>query len=341
MALKNIIGQERALRILFGTLRRDRVPSAMLFSGDSGIGKRLTALNYAKAINCAQPEDSDCCDKCLSCHKIDAATHPDVLSVTLENVEELLSLEKKKVEDKNRYEYPIEAVHKIEEVLCLSPNEGRKKIIIIDNADVMNISATNAFLKTLEEPPPNSLIILVSSNPYRLPDTIRSRCINVRFYPLSVDRCREIISKNIDARSINFVLNLAMGRPGLAVSRDFMKENEWFIKLLNNMIYGESKDSWEDKGEIRAWLDMALVLLRDMVVSLEFEVKSSEFLIFPEAAFLKLKTQIKLKTQNSKLKTVLDAYQDMQQVRGLLDFNLNKSITWNYIATIMRGVMEV
>ncbi len=328
MALRNIIGQDKALRILLGTLKRNRVPSSVLLSGDSGIGKRLAAINYAKAINCLEPADFDCCDKCVSCRKIDSGTHPDVLVVTLDNVEEVLSLKEKTGKDKNRYEYPIEAVHKIEEMLYLSPYEGRKKIIIIDDADAMNINAANAFLKTLEEPPPDSLIILVSSSPDSLLDTIRSRCINVRFYPLPVDGCREVISKNIDSKNIDFVLNLAMGRPGLAVSRDFIKENEWFTGLLNNMIYEKSKDAWSDKGEIRAWLDMAFILLRDMAIYKITERQSDLISGNRQWAI----------GNNQKIKDILNSYQDMQQVRGLLDFNLNKSITWNYVASIIKNI---
>lgn len=329
MALRDVIGQDRALRILSGTLKRERVPSSMLFSGDSGIGKRMTAVNYAKAINCVQPKGFDCCDECVSCRKIDSVTHPDVLTITLDNVEEVLSLKEKASKDKSRYEYPIEAVHKIEEILYLSPYEGRKKIIIIDDADVMNINAANAFLKTLEEPPEDSLIILISSNPESLPDTIRSRCVNIRFYPLPVDGCREVVSKNIDSKSIDFVLNLAMGRPGLAISKDFIKESEWFTKLLNNMIHGESKAPWSYKGEIRAWLDMAFILLRDMAVYKITERQSDLISGNRQWAI----------GNKQKIKDILNAYQDVQQVRGLLDFNLNKSITWNYVASIMRMLM--
>lgn len=313
MALRNIIGQERALRILLGTLKRNRVPSSILLSGDSGIGKRLAAINYAKAVNCLEPADFDCCDKCMSCKKIDSEMHPDVSMIVPEN--DVIT---------------IETIRNTQEVISLRPYEGRKKVLIVDDADAMNIYAANAFLKTLEEPPDDSLIILISSNPERLPDTIRSRCVNVRFYPLPVDGCREVASKNIDPKSIDFVLNLSMGRPGLAVSRDFIKENEWFMKLLNNMIYEKSKDVWSDKGEIRAWLDMAFILLRDMAV---YKITGSE-------------KDLMLKGQGSKVKgqeiqSILNLYQDMQQVRGLLDFNLNKSITWNYVASIMRRVMEV
>jgi DNA polymerase-3 subunit delta' len=332
MALKNIIGQGRALRILLGTLKRGRVPSSAILSGDTGIGKRLTAVNYAKAINCLEPADLDCCDMCISCKKIDSETHPDVMTIVPENGE-----------------IRIEAVRKVEETLSLKPHEGRKKIVIIDDAETMNIYAANAFLKTLEEPPPDSLILLISSNPDRLPDTIRSRCMNIKFYPLPLEECKNLILKNAGSgvrnaisanEDINLMLTLSMGRPGLAVSKDLKKEREWFIGLLNNMLYGESeggivrgtqsasrsRDIWADKSEIKLWLDMAFILLRDIAVCKITEKKSDLILGSRQWAA----------GNEQKIKNILDAYQDMQRIRGLLDFNLNKSITWNYVASIMK-----
>ncbi|MDI6802045.1 MAG: DNA polymerase III subunit delta' [Thermodesulfovibrionales bacterium] len=316
MAFKDIIGQDKAIRILTGTLKRNRVPSAMLFSGDSGIGKKIAARNYAKTINCLQLDGFDCCDKCISCKKIDSETHPDVSVIVPDN--DVIT---------------IDAIRKVGEALSLKPYEGGEKIVIIDDADVMNINAANAFLKTLEEPPPDSLIILVSSNPDKLPDTIRSRCMNVRFYPLSATGCKEVILKNakVDDKNMNLILNLSMGRPGLAISMDLKEEKDRFAELLNNMAGGDSKEMWENKDEIKSWLDMAIVFLRDMALRLKLGVKSQELLILPEFA--------KFKTQNLELKTIFNAYQEMQQVKSLLDFNLNKSITWNYVSSIIKRVV--
>lgn len=325
MALKDVIGQEKALKILFGTLKRERVPSAFLFSGDSGIGKRTAALNYSKALNCLQPIDFDCCDSCMSCRKIDAGTHPDVHIITLENVEETLSLEKRKSEDKNRYEYPIDAVRKIEEFLYLSPNEGKRKVVVIDDAETMNSSAANAFLKTLEEPPPDSLIILVSSNPDALPDTIRSRCTNIRFHPLPVRQCRSILERHLNEESIERVSAIIMGRPGLALSLDILKESDNFFSLTSTMLGGEIKEGWADKSEIKKWLDYAMIFLRDTAVVLavggERERILGSRLNFGAGAGID---------------NIIETYGKLQQLMGMLDFNLNKSITWNYAASIMR-----
>ena len=256
MALNDIVGQEKALKILFGMLRRDRVPSALLFSGDTGIGKRLAAVNYAKAINCLEPADLDCCDTCVSCKKIDAATHPDVTLTFPE-----------------KGEIKIDAVRKLEGKLFWKALEGGKKIAIVDDADTMNINAANAFLKTLEEPPRDSLVILVSSNPDGLPDTIRSRCIAIRFYPLAHESFRKAVSGAVGQEYMDSVSNLSMGRPGLALASDFVKDMEWFTGLLGSMIHEGSKEAWTDKEAIRTWLDMAFIFLRDMVI---FKITGNE-----------------------------------------------------------------
>ncbi len=292
-------------------MRRSRVPSALLLSGDRGIGKRLAALNYAKAVNCLSPVDFDCCDECSSCRKIDAEMHPDITLFSPDGDE-----------------IKIDAVRKIEEVLFLKPFEGSKKVVIIDDADAMNINAANAFLKTLEEPPPGSIIVLITSTPDGLPDTIRSRCTNVRFYPLPVEEFKKIVSGIVKAEDLDFVLKLSMGRPGLALSGDFIHEREWFMKLLDGMISGESKDVWADKSAIRTWLDMSFILLRDMAV---FKITGSE----TDLMYGREKDRA---YKNINLQSVFEAYQSLQKLRGLLDFNLNKSISWNYVSAIMQNL---
>ncbi|MFA5354649.1 MAG: DNA polymerase III subunit delta' [Thermodesulfovibrionales bacterium] len=309
MSLKDTIGQERAVRILLGTLRRERIPSAVLFSGEGGVGKRLTALNYAKAVNCLHPVEGDSCDSCISCRKVDAGAHPDITLIGSEGEE-----------------IKIEEVRKIEETLSLSPLEGKKKVVIMDGAEAMNIYAANAFLKTLEEPPPDSLIILVSSDPDSLPDTIRSRCITVRFRSLPTEGCREVVSRLAADEAAGNILPLAMGRPGLILSGELKRMQERFTEILREMQQG-GKDAWEDRQEIGISLEMAFLLVRDLVV-LEITGKSAEMLSGYEV------------TTGKRIPELLEAYDSLRSVSGLLDFNLNKSITWNYVAGIMGSLLS-
>lgn len=307
--LKDIECQPKALKILTGTLKKNKLPTAILMSGQRGVGKRLAAVNYAKAINCIEYADFDSCDKCLSCKKIDSEIHPDIHIIEPENDE-----------------IKIESIRRIEETLSLKPFEGRKKIVIIDDSDRMNANAANAFLKTLEEPPDNSIIILISSNEDILPDTIKSRCIRVGFLPLPSDACKKIISEHIASKDLNLYMNLSMGRPGIAITRNFSEEKTWFLALLKNMISDNSKEIWSDREQMNLWLDLSIVFIRDAAV---YEITGN-----------KSDTMLGETFKCKSIGKALDVYNELKEIRNLFDFNLNKSITWNHVSGIMKSLLS-
>ncbi|MEK7333386.1 MAG: DNA polymerase III subunit delta' [Nitrospirota bacterium] len=319
MALKDIIGQEKAINILLGTLSQNRIPSSYLFAGESGIGKKFTAVNFAKTLNCLNSQPSDCCDECPSCKKIDSQTHPDFMMVTPE-----------------KSEIRVEEVRAIEEALSFAPYEGKSKVVIVDEAEAMNASAANAFLKTLEEPPPQSIIILIASSPERLPETIRSRCSRVNFLPLSAARCEEVIKNQPGVRGrvekdsqLSTVSRLSMGRPGLAISNDLIEERDWFIRLFKGMVHGENKETWGDKEEIEKWFNYAITVLRDTAV---FKITGQENMLIN----IDLKDSIAGMSKTIELKDIIESYIKLTFLKGYLRFNLNKAITWNYTGFILR-----
>ena len=349
MALKDIMGQNKAISILLRTIQRGRVPSSYLFAGESGIGKKLTAINLAKALNCiseaqsAEREEIDACDECSSCKKIAAGTHPDFLLISPES-------------DQIR----IEEIRSIDDVLSLKAFEGKCKTVIVDNADTLNQYAANAFLKTLEEPPGNSLIILISSNPDRLPDTIRSRCSRINFAPLSLEACEEVIKKVTgdpsagsgsktgksvkskdnkpaktlpDDSQLSTLIRLSMGRPGDAISGDLIEERAWFINLLKAMLTME-KDSWASKEDMKKWFDFVLILLRDMAV---MKISRDETHLIN----IDLKEYIKRLSSPMDLKVIIEYYQRLNTLKGYFNFNLNKSLTWNYTGSLLRKEMDI
>ncbi len=308
--LKDIGYQRRAIKILQGTIKKERIPSAILMYGQKGVGKRLTAINYAKAINCYSAEDFDCCDKCLSCRKIEGGVHPDIHFV-----------------EATDGEIKIDAIRKIEEFLSLKPFEGKKKVVIIDDAERMNANAFNAQLKTLEEPPPNSLLILITSNEDALPLTIRSRCIQIPFYPVPSVVFKELISSFVFSKDIELYTKMAMGRPWLAVKRNFREDKKWFLDSLQDMMSNNdvNKEIWDDNGKMKYWFDLFLVLLRDIIVYRITEDKDATILgeIFScDSPFDALK-----------------AFDQLQEVYAKLDFNLNRAITWNYVSGIVKSLI--
>ncbi len=353
MAFRDIIGQDRAVNILLRTIERDRLPSSYLFAGESGIGKKFTAINLAKIVNCLTPLYPplakggnggviDACDECSSCKKIDAGVHPDFL---------LISPEGGKIR--------IEEIRAIDDILSFKPFEGRKKVVIVDEADTMNPFAANAFLKTLEEPPEDSLIILISSNPDRLPDTIRSRCSRVNFTPLSYETCEKVIEKTVgqqtaggskkackpaslqavelenssnDDSRLSTLVRLSMGRPGLAIAGDPIEDRAWFIKLLKGMLNAE-KDGWTSKEEMERWFDLILILFRDMAV---IKITQDEINLIN----IDLKDYLNKLSSSMDLKVIIENYQRLITLRGYLNFNLNRSLTWNYTGSLLRETMD-
>ena len=321
MAFKDIIGQKKAINILLGTMARNRIPSAYLFAGESGIGKKLTAINLAKALNCQKPiTPIDCCDECPSCKKIDSQTHPDFLMAAPE-----------------KGEIMVDAIRMIEEAISLAPYEGKRKVVIVDDAETMNSFAANAFLKTLEEPPPQSIIILISASPDRLPETIRSRCSRINFSPLAPEQCKEVImaidnqDTEITDSQLSTLSRLSMGRPGLAISSDLMEERDWFFNLFGEMSGGRNKETWADKEEMELWFNKAFILLRDIAV-LKITGKSG-MLINTD-----LKDRFTEMSKTIEMKDIVDIYGRLSFLKGYLGFNLNKSITWNYVTIIMQNL---
>ncbi len=364
MALRDVIGQDRSVGILLQTLGRGRVPSAYLFSGESGIGKKFAAVNFAKAINCLKPVDSqqssvigrrngaesidgvqsvdyrliDSCDECPSCRKIESGAHPDFLMITPE-----------------KGEIRVSEIRAVEEALSFKPYEGRKKVVVIDDADSMNQSAANAFLKTLEEPPVDSLLILVAAHADRLPETIRSRCSRVNFTPLSPDACEKVIQsvagqpagpdkkRSDGADEVQVMVRLSMGRPGLAVSADIVGERERFISLLESMI-GVCGETWTDKEEMERWLDLILIMLRDMTVlkvaGKDFQNKASRAKAGSGMTLFNsdIRDYVLQVSKASEIDGMVEAYRKLVLLRARLDFNLNKGVTWNYVSGMMRNL---
>ena len=311
--------------MLLGILGRQKVASSYLFCGEAGVGKKTVAIDFAKAVNCLSPRSPgpqfsmddpvDACDECESCKKINAGVHPDFLLVSPE--ERLIR---------------IEEIRMVDDALSYKPFEGRKKAVIVDNAEAMNISAANAFLKTLEEPPEDSIIILISSKPDLLPATIRSRCSRINFSPLPTEACMQVLSgKETDAEKLSLAVRLSMGRPGTALSADLTEERTWFLNLFRGMLHAE-KDGWSSRDDMERWFDHVLIFFRDMTVLKITKDPAHLINADLEAYFSDLSKSVDVKV-------ILYIHQELSRIRRLLSFNLNKSITWNYTASMLRKVL--
>lgn len=178
MTFETITGHERQKNILRRALKQQRIAHAYLFSGPDGIGKRLVALAFARALLCERGQG---CGSCSACRKVDHNNHPDI---------HLL--------DSDGANLKIDQIRALQQQLSLRPLEGRYKICLIDSAEKMTLGAANALLKTLEEPRPDTLLILLTDQPEQLIATIRSRCQQLTFNRLTRLQISTILNDKLD-----------------------------------------------------------------------------------------------------------------------------------------------
>ncbi|MCC6195898.1 MAG: DNA polymerase III subunit delta' [Burkholderiales bacterium] len=165
--------------------KRATLPHALLITGPGGIGKRAFALNVARALLCESPRsDALACGACPSCTYAASAQHPDLLMV--QRIEADADTEEKKKDP-----YGVDRIRELTEWATLTSHRGGRKVAIVYPAESLNVSSGNALLKTLEEPPPDTYLLLVSHQPGRIPATLRSRCGFVAAPRPSADEARQ------------------------------------------------------------------------------------------------------------------------------------------------------
>lgn len=171
MSWHSVRGHDRIVDVLRKAAAQGKLPHALLFAGPDGIGKRTFALTLAQALLCERSVESalDPCASCPSCLQVVAGTHPDLLMVG---------------RPEDRQELPIKVIRDLCIDLGLKPMHGKRRVAIVDDADDLSDEAANAFLKTLEEPPPGSVLILIGTSAEIQLETIVSRCRVVRFDPI-------------------------------------------------------------------------------------------------------------------------------------------------------------
>jgi len=212
MAWSNILGHELVIGRLRESIARGRLSHACLFVGPDGIGKERVARELAKTLLCTEGS-GEACDACRACRKVEHGNHPDVTIV--ERVRDT-------AKGTARSAIVIDQVREeIQDVISFKPFEGSHKVFIISEAERLTEQAQNCLLKTLEEPPGHSLLILVADRLESFLDTVVSRCQVVRFRPLPIDTVERIVREHSDDEddegALRVLARLSGGSPGRAM----------------------------------------------------------------------------------------------------------------------------
>jgi DNA polymerase III subunit delta' len=301
-------GQDRALKILKTTIQKDKAGGSYLFYGSDGVGKFTTALYFGMALNC--DSDDAPCGICNSCQKFLKISHPDFIylfptpnlkfQIDGSYKEEKLGKEYNSyIQQRSNYpwksfsfsqktEIRIDAIRMLIHKISLSPNEAKYKICIVQDADLMNNNTANAFLKTLEEPPRNTIILLTSCRPDFLLPTILSRCQKIPFNQLSVnDIQNELLEKQgIEASQARLIARIANGN--MERSLQLMEEGDTLIRetasKLKELITGQDDLGFyeflnQNKGNSPDWLANLIIHLQIALADLAFFEHNPEFIV--------------------------------------------------------------
>ena len=304
----SVLGQRRVKSILLSAIRSKRLPHAYLFVGNEGVGKDAMALELARTIHCIKKQE-EACGECPSCLKMQSLQHPDVKLITAlptgknETAEDgpldkvvaadiQAIQEQYKLKGENPYHriniprantIKINSIREVRRESAMTTLYDGKKIFIISNADEMAPEASNTILKTLEEPPGDTLLILTSARPESLLSTIVSRCQVVRFDPLTEEEIRAglVERERVEQGQATLVARLANGsyvRALQLLESDINALREdvvLFIRttLANNFVnlsqHIEKLTASKDRDFVIRFLSLMLIWFRDAFVLLQ------------------------------------------------------------------------
>jgi DNA polymerase-3 subunit delta' len=303
-----IIGQERVKRILKTMYSSGRIPHSFIFHGIEGTGKDATAIEFAKLINCDEPDaEKGSCGKCRNCRQINSLTSVnfryiialpsgrtesenggDKADKDREDGDTISSELKKKISDPYyKISIPkaktikIESIRQIKNDIYYTVQKGKKKIFIISNAEQMSTEASNSFLKILEEPPGDALLILTTSKPNSLLPTITGRCQKIKFETLKGEELGKYIENKypgISQEERTLLVNLSNG--SLTTLKNIIENNFMALRdkvidhlrailadnflMLSRIISELSAD--KDREFVRQYLNLMILWFRDLSV---------------------------------------------------------------------------
>ena len=273
-----LTGNTRVKEALKRMITSDRLPGALLFAGEEGVGKKRFALEVARTLNCRTPRDGEACGVCSSCVRIAKLNYPE-----REDADEWTQIIWTDHPDVGLVVAPkrvlrVEQMRQIEKEANFRPFEGKARVFLIDEADKLNDASANALLKVLEEPPRTSHLILITARPAMLLPTILSRCQMIRFAPLAPAEIETHLlkSKEFDSKTAKLRARAAGGSIGRALANDmvtFTSQRKAMLSVLNALVMtndrsqllrlAEQLNEAQYKDEFEERLDVLETLIRD------------------------------------------------------------------------------
>ncbi len=235
-SFSEILGQEKPKKILRQTILRGKIPHAYLFTGVPGIGKTSMAMVLTMALNCEKFNDKEACGECKPCRQIKNGTFTEFFIVRPKKADVSIFEDDPKKGKGATLIISINHILELERKFAFAPLE-KYRVYVIDQADRMTTEAANAFLKTLEEPPPGNIFILKTEHPHKLLSTILSRCQRIAFQPLQTQDSADWLIENrgLDKEKAMLLAKLSLGSLGRSIKMidsDFLNKREEWLSMI-------------------------------------------------------------------------------------------------------------
>ena len=347
---KSLTGNQRVKETLLRMLAARRVPGALLFAGEEGVGKKLFALELAKALNCRTPVGLEACDTCPSCTRSmqfvlpssdDKEAHKKIIWSAHADVGLARPFNRAIL---------VDAMRDLEREANFRPYEGRARVFLIEEADKLNEASSNALLKTLEEPPDTTHLILLTSRPATLLPTVRSRCQTIRFSPLAPAEIEAHILRDkppkLSAEDARLLAHAACGSIGRALKCDpenYRQQREAMLDILQALALtcdrarllraAEEMTDAKRKDEYEPRLDVLETLIHD-VWALQLDAAHKQ-LIHPD-----LSAQLKKIAAQTGSRRAARWLSQIETHRRGLEVNINRKVSTDalFLAMVEAGV---
>ena len=279
LSWENLIGHAATVAYLKKNIAEENFPHAVIFSGAEGVGKRLAAEICAAALLCERPVDGAPCGECENCHLVAAKTHPDFYIVEAEATKTTRNIK-------------IGQIRAMQAEAALRPINSARRVVILDGAELMNNAAANCLLKTIEEPPSQTIFILLTASRSSLLMTIRSRCMTINFDRLTAEQIRDALTargvENSEAQRLAVIADGSFGRALKLKDSGGAKLRETALDTLEKISRAElsNEEIFKLGAQMAEWsrenfadfLTHTQKILRDVCFAEELEPHNSDLL---------------------------------------------------------------